>query len=296
MRKPLPTLLHKWAAVAAILVLAAALFLCAALPAVAFTGCSVEDAPLINADFEARVAELVNAERTSRGLPPLKLVASLSAAARYHAADMGSDDYFEHDSYDRVSGSLKHVCGAFDRVSLWYDDWSAVAENIGGGYTSPEAVVAGWMNSAGHRSNILSDKFQELGVGYFAGAGELDSYWVQDFGARFDAAPLVLASEAISTTDQDLDVYIYGDWQEMRLRNDGGAWSNWRPFADNFTWTIDDGGGQHVVTAELRNAGGVIVSTCDTILLDTVVQSAPAAGSFKLFLPNIQSGPSVACE
>ena len=280
----------------AILLLAAGFFLWGAPPAVAFTGCSVKDAPLINADFEARVAELVNAERASRGLPPLKLVASLSAAARYHAADMGSDDYFEHDSYDRAGGSLKRVCGAFDRVSLWYDGWRALAENIGGGYTSPEAVVAGWMDSAGHRNNILSTSYQELGVGYFAGAGELDSYWVQDFGARFDAAPLVLASEAISTTSRDLDVYIYGDWQEMRLRNDGGAWSSWRPFAHSFTWTIGDGAGRHVVAAELRDAGGATVSTCDAILLDTVVQSAPAAGSFKLFLPTIQGGSSVACE
>ncbi len=263
----------------------------------AYSGCSAETAPVINADFEARVAELINQERARNGnLPPLKLVSALSAAARYHAADMGNDDYFNHDSMDRVGGSLKRVCGTFERISLWYKGWNGAAENIAAGYNSPEQVMESWMSSEGHRANILNPDYTEFGVGYFAGAGTFPSYWAQDFGVRGDVTPMVLAGEAATTTQRELDVYVRGQWNQIRLRNDSGAWSAWQPFTNSFTWTIGDGRGRHIVAAELRN-GGTTRSTCDSIMLDIpAVAGAQIDGNSKLFLPALRNGIAPVCD
>ena len=69
-------------------------------------------------------------------------------------------------------------------VSLGYAGWSAVGENIAAGYATPEDVVAGWMASPGHRANILSPNFSEIGIGVSAGGGQFGTYWTQEFGAR----------------------------------------------------------------------------------------------------------------
>ena len=111
------------------------------------------------------------------------------------------------------------------------------------------------MNSDGHRGNILNPGYTEFGVGYYSGSGQFPSYWVQDFGVRSDVTPMILAGEAATTTTRDIDVYVHGTWNQMRLRNDNGDWSDWQPFANSFTWTINDGRGEHYVAAELRNGG-----------------------------------------
>lgn len=291
-----PRKLHTTSIILAAVSLCATLLLWGAPAALAFSGCSVEPAPVINADFERQVAELVNQERAANGLPPLKLVTSLSGAARYHAADLGGDDYFQHDSYDRSGGALQRACGTFERISLWYSGWNAAAENIAAGYNTPDAAMAAWMNSDGHRGNILNPGFTEFGVGYFSGAGKFNSYWVQDFGARGDTSPLILAGEQAATTQRGLTVYVHGQWSEMRLRNDNGEWSEWMPFTNSFTWTINNGRGQHAVSAELRS-GGTTRAACDTILLDIAATLvAPINAPNKLYMPAIQSGPSPTCE
>lgn len=262
----------------------------------AFSGCTAETAPVVNAEYEAEVARLVNEERARAGLPPLKLVSALTAAARYHAMDMATDDYFNHDSMDRVGGELQRACGTFDRVSLWYKGWNGAAENIAAGFNSPQQVMDGWMNSSGHRANILNAGYTEFGIGYYAGAGTFPAYWVQEFGVRGDVTPMILAGEAATTTTRDIDVYVHGKWGQMRLRNDNGDWTEWQPFANSFTWTINDGRGAHYVAAELRS-GGTVRTSCDKITLDV---PAVAAGMVdapkKLYLPAIQSGPPTVCE
>jgi uncharacterized protein YkwD len=111
----------------------------------------------------------LNAERARHGLPRLKLNKKLSAAARRHARDMVRRDYFAHDSLggatfvDRIrrSGYLR---GA--------GSWS-VGENLAWGShdrSAPRAITAMWMNSAGHRANILSPAFREVGIGFAFGA------------------------------------------------------------------------------------------------------------------------------
>jgi len=262
----------------------------------AFAGCTMEPAPVINADFEAQVAQLVNAERAKQNLPPLKLLSSLTAAARHHAMDMAVDNYFSHDSMDSAGGQLNFACGTFDRVSLWYKGWSGAGENIAAGFNSPQQVMDAWMKSDGHRSNILNPGFTEFGVGYYSGSGQFPSYWVQDFGVRSDVTPMILAGEAATTTTRDLNVYVHGSWNQIRLRNDNGDWSDWQPFANSFTWTIADGRGQHYVAAELRS-GATTRSSCDMITLDVpAVAAGMVSAPKKLYLPAVQSGPPTACE
>ena len=269
---------------------------------ISYTGCGGAEAPVVDEAFELRVVELVNQERANNGnLPPLKRAAALTSAARYHATDLGVDNYFEHDSYDRSGGSLSHVCDTFDRVGLWYQNWRSAAENIAAGHRTPEDVVNDWMSSSGHRSNILNKDFTEIGVGYYKGSGEYGTYWVQDFGARRDVYPMVINGDSPTTDDRDVDVYIHGTWNEMRLRNDSGGWGDWQPFASSFTWTINEGGGEHTITAEVRTSAKSH-TTCDRILLDGAIIAAPPPvdAANQLYLPSVINDtpalPAVACD
>jgi len=232
----------------------------------AYSGCGDIIAPIINAEYEQRVVDLVNQARAEIDLPPLKRTESLDQAARYQTTDMGQDNYFDHDTYDRVAGELVYVCNTWERIATYYS--GANAENAGAGYETPEAVMAGWMDSQGHRDNILNDYSREIGVGYFAGSGDFYHYWIQDFGTRSDVYPLVINREAAATDSRSVSLYIYGEgmWQEMRLRNEAGDWSAWRPFQANLDWQLSAGIGEHTVSAELR-AGSQTVASSDTIYL-----------------------------
>ncbi len=137
----------------------------------AYTGCGGVTAPAVNADYEQQVVDRVNAVRASNNLPPLKLATELGRAARYHATDMGQDDYFQHDSYDRSGGTLVKVCDWSTRISSYYSNWQSLAENIAAGQADPQSVMNAWMNSPGHKANILSTGNWEIGVGYYKGSG-----------------------------------------------------------------------------------------------------------------------------
>lgn len=299
MRRILWYRMYSWLAATAAAALAIGISGLSVLPANAFAGCSAENVPAINAAYESRVAQLVNQERAANGLPPLKLIPTLSAAARYHANDMGADDYFQHDSFDRTGSGLQRVCGAFERVNLWYSGWTAAGENIAAGYDSPEAVMAAWMQSEGHRSNILSPDFVELGVGYFSGAGTFPSYWVQDFGRRSGVSPLIVAGEAASTAARDVELYVYGDWSEIRLRNDARSWSDWMPFSNRLGWTLEGGNGMHVVSAELRS-GAATGSACDLIVLAEAASTGSTTAAVQdeaaLYLPAVMAEPLPDCK
>jgi hypothetical protein len=232
-----------------------------------FTGCGGQAPQPVNSAYEQQVVELVNAERTSRGLPPLKRVALLDQAARYHAADMQQDNYFEHDTYDRVNGVLSQSCSMAMRIAGFYPNWNWIGENIAKGYSSPQSVMAGWMGSPGHQQNILRAEFWEIGVGYYTG-----NYWVQDFGRRNNVYPLVINNEATETDDKVVNLYIYDrpapyGWTEMRLRNDALSWTSWMPYQTTPAWTLPNSAGEHTVTVELRR-GAITASSSDNIYLN----------------------------
>lgn len=150
------------------------------LKAQSFRGCPTgeEDVTPVNNEFEKEVLRLVNIERESRGLAALTWNEDAARAARYHAADMAQDDYFAHASQD---GTGVEVCGTFERIGKFV---SGGAENIAAGSNTPEAVMNQWMNSKGHKENILSEGIQSLGVGYYHNPNldnDWSHYWVQVF-------------------------------------------------------------------------------------------------------------------
>jgi len=123
--------------------------------------------------FEKRVLELVNEERAARGLSALKWSNELSNVARAHSKDMHDRGFFSHTSPDGKS--------PFDRIKAAGISYSYAAENIAAGQSTPEAVVEGWMNSKGHRENILNANLKYLGVGFYEAAGGYKYYWTQNF-------------------------------------------------------------------------------------------------------------------
>ena len=119
--------------------------------------------------YEAEVIRLVNIERAKNGLSPLTEDWQLSRVARYKSQDMRDRGYFSHTS--PTYGS------PFQMMKSFGISYRTAGENIARGYKSPADVVAGWMNSSGHRANILSPSFTHIGVGY-----EQDgNYWTQMF-------------------------------------------------------------------------------------------------------------------
>jgi len=232
-----------------------------------YSGCGGATAPLTNAAYEQQVVELVNAQRLANGsLPPYKRVETLDDAARYHAVDMAQDDYFEHDTYDRnKQNKLVQVCAWSTRVGAYYS--GVHGENIAAGYSDPASVMNAWMNSPGHRTNILSGAW-EIGVGYHQGGGGYGVYWVQDFGRRAGVYPLVIDREAALTTLSSVSLYVYGSgvFQQIRLKNENGAFSDWQPFQTDLPWELSKCNGPKTVTAELKNATSTITSRDDITL------------------------------
>ncbi len=124
------------------------------------------------AGYEAQVVTLTNAQRTANGCGPLRSDDRLTTSARTHSSDMASQGFFSHTGSDGSNFAARAVKAGYTGAS---------AENIAWGYRTPQEVVTGWMNSAGHRANILNCTSIAVGVGLAVKAdGSL--YWTQNFG------------------------------------------------------------------------------------------------------------------
>jgi uncharacterized protein YkwD len=233
-----------------------------------FSGCGGVLVGVQHEAFEQELAELLNSSRAAHNLPPLKRVVELDWAARYHAADMAYDDYFQHDTYDRVDGRVVKYCNWNERLVVYYSDqYASMGENIAAGYHTPESVFQGWMNSPAHRANILSPDFWEFGVGYYLKDGDYTRYWVMDFGRLRNRFPLIIQQDALRTYRPEVELFVYGSWQEMRLKSGTGDWTAWQPFQPRLPWSLERAAGEHTVTVELRS-GQTSYTTSDTILLE----------------------------
>lgn len=119
--------------------------------------------------FEQQVVQLTNEERSKHGLQPLQIDTEVSKVAREKSRDMAANNYFAHNS--PTYGS------PFDMMKQFGVDYRTAGENIAKGQRTPQQVVNAWMNSEGHRANILNGNFTHIGVGYV----EQGNHWTQQF-------------------------------------------------------------------------------------------------------------------
>ncbi len=131
-----------------------------------------------------QVLALLNAERARAGCQPLSLDSRLMRAAQQHSEDMAVNNFVGH------TGSNGSTLA--QRANAVGYTWSALAENVAAGYATPEAVMAGWMGSDGHRRNILNCRYVHVGIGYVYQSDDAPlagmqypyyHYWTQVFGA-----------------------------------------------------------------------------------------------------------------
>ncbi|MGK7942754.1 MAG: CAP domain-containing protein [Crocosphaera sp.] len=137
--------------------------------------------PIATDQFDQRLLELVNQERSKRGLQSLSLSQKLDQAADQYSNRMASGDFFSHT--DPENGSTVST-----RVTEFGYQWKTVGENIAAGQTSAEEVFNAWMNSSGHRANILNPNYTHMGLGYAYLANDTGNfnykhYWTQVFAA-----------------------------------------------------------------------------------------------------------------
>ncbi|MGF1534872.1 MAG: CAP domain-containing protein [Elainellaceae cyanobacterium] len=143
-----------------------------------------------NSDFAAselsqEVLELTNAFRAKNGLAPLSLNQDLTEAAQDHVQDMAEGDFFSHTGLDEST--------IVDRVQEAGYMPQTVGENIAAGQITAEEVVQAWIDSPGHRANLLNDQFTEIGIGYAflendTGSVNYNHYWGQAFGQSSEAS------------------------------------------------------------------------------------------------------------
>ncbi len=121
---------------------------------------------------EQAVLNLVNKERKASGLKELTLSTKLTSLAEMKSEDMAKNNYFSHTS--PTYGT------PFEMMQKYGVSYRSAGENIAAGQKTAQEVMNSWMNSSGHRANILNPSFTEIGIGYYAG-GSYRTYWTQEF-------------------------------------------------------------------------------------------------------------------
>jgi uncharacterized protein YkwD len=223
---------------------------------------------------EARTVYLGNLQRQANGVPPLRWNRQLTDAARWF-------------SWDSTENRPSGFCGHQDTLGGWPSDRAltfgylggAGAENAFCGYVTPEYAINGWMNSSGHRANLLDPGSREIGLGYYRRSSDGRGYVTQDFGADAVYAPVVIENEALNTTTQLVNLYIYNRQggggfaefspaSEMMLAKDRcftGA--SWQPYQTEKSFLLDPGTGWRSVYVKTRDTLGRTMTVSDTIYL-----------------------------
>ncbi|MEU5592949.1 sigma-70 family RNA polymerase sigma factor [Streptomyces sp. NPDC020298] len=135
---------------------------------------STPQAQVTSSDTVTQVVALVNKERSAAGCGPLTENPQLEDAAQRHSDDMAARNFFDHTNPDGADPGQRITAAGYR--------WSTYGENIAQGQQTPQAVMDSWMNSPGHRANILNCSFKDIGVGVHKGSG--GPWWTQDFGAK----------------------------------------------------------------------------------------------------------------
>ncbi len=155
------------------------------------------DTKPVDDNFTSAILRLTNAERAKAGLKPLQLGPLLTGCAQDWADHMAATGVMEHGD---VGPRIK-ACGV---------NWRSYGENIAEGYKTPEAVMTGWMNSPGHKANILTPGFEYLGVGLTTDSHGR-SWWVQDFVSLPVSAPVTVAKGYTSPVSSPVVTQAYGN-------------------------------------------------------------------------------------
>ncbi|MCX8068731.1 MAG: CAP domain-containing protein [Anaerolineae bacterium] len=253
---------------------------------------------------EARTVYLGNLARRENGAPPLRWNLPLTHAARWF-------------SWDSTENRPAGFCGHQDTLGGWPGDRArrfgylgfAGAENAFCGYVTPEYAIQGWMNSAGHRANLLDPNHREVGLGYYRRESDGRGYVAQGFGSDPVYPPVVIENEAISTTHPTVGLYIHdrqrgGGFaglgpaiQMMVSENPCFMSATWEPYQRERTWTFSGGSGWRTVYVRTRDALSRTVTVSDAIYLGTDVPleqldtgAAPPPRS-QVTLYGLDSGP-----
>ncbi len=223
---------------------------------------------------EGRTVYLGNLARREQGRPPLRWNAEMTQAARWY-------------SWDSVENRAPGFCGHMDTLGRWPAERVPTfgyqgrcgAENAFCGYVTPEYAIEGWMNSEGHRANLLSAGSREVGLGYYRRQSDGRGYVTQDFGWDEVYPPVIIENEALQTTTSDVDLYIYSNEEQggftglgpataMQVANEPcftGA--TWEPYTAERSWTLDGGTGWRTVYVKTQDALGRTTMVSDTIYL-----------------------------
>lgn len=146
---------------------------------------------------ESQSITLVNQERAANSLHLLSCDQRLVNSSRGHSTDMATNDFFSHTGTGGTSGG--------DRMTSAGYTWNAWGENIAAGYSTAQATHDAWMNSPGHRANILNTTFCDIGVGYAYDAGSTYGYyWTQNFGRLSGVSVCPVAPVCPDCSDPEL--------------------------------------------------------------------------------------------
>ncbi len=144
----------------------------------------LKTSPAFADDAENQVLTLVNTQRAQQGLQPLVLSSALTGAARSYARVLATEGFFSHTGLDGSTFISRDEAAG-------YTGWDYLEENLAGGQSTPDQVVAAWMASPEHRANILSPNVREIGIGHvYASGSKYLNYWVEEFGDRPGVQPV----------------------------------------------------------------------------------------------------------
>ena len=252
-----------------------------------------------NEAFELEVIRLTNLERTSRGLPPLRRNGDLTNAARAHNQDMIVNDFFSHQG-SNGSWPDERACAHGFAPYGWGDCY--VGENIAAGYPTPAAVVVGWMNSQGHRENILNGGYREIGLGHNTG-GSWGQYWTMALGSQPLVLPVFINDDAAETETRAVTLTLtrenISSWGSIgaitgvKISEDptfaGAAWQSWAQ-AKPFTLSI----GNETKTVYVKfTDGSTEVDSSDSIVLNEPLPTLSVSPLTPTFLAELGSGQTI---
>jgi uncharacterized protein YkwD len=229
---------------------------------------------------EARTVYLGNLARRDNGVPPLRWNRQLTHASRWFSWDSIANRPGSYCGHDDTQGN-----GPGYRALAFGYLGSAGWENaFCGYYLTPEGAIQGWMNSPGHRANLLNPSLREIGLGFYERDSDGRGYVTQGFGYDSVYAPVIIENEAISTASQNVNLYIYNRstsggftslgapvTQMMVSNSPDFAGAAWETYNANKAWTVTGGTGWRNVYVKTRDRFNRTQTLSDTIYLGATV-------------------------